>query len=94
MGSSMALRSHTSALCMNFVRQHPSVLGLNNVNVPHLVTVMVEALVAGVVPEPTTTRMVRALKAALENMAPTLKSTIWASISPEKQKALQDLNFL
>ncbi|KAF9289191.1 hypothetical protein BGZ68_009889 [Mortierella alpina] len=75
-------------------RQHPSVLGLNNVNVPHLVTVMVEALVAGVVPEPTTTRMVRALKSALDNMAPTLKTTIWTSISPEKQKALQDLNYL
>jgi len=55
---------------------------------------MVEALVAGMVPEPTTTRMVRALKSALDNMAPTLKTTIWTSISPEKQKALQDLNYL
>ncbi|KAG0205651.1 hypothetical protein BGX28_002767 [Mortierella sp. GBA30] len=74
--------------------QHPPVLGLNNVNMPHLVTVMVEALVAGVVPEPTTTRMVQTLKASLSTLDPALKTTIWNSISPEKRKTLQDLNYV
>ncbi|KAI1316705.1 hypothetical protein EDD11_009594 [Mortierella claussenii] len=74
--------------------QHPSVLGLNNVNVPHLVTVMVEALVAGMVPEPNTTRMVQTLKAALSTLDSTITTTIWNSIAPEKRKTLQDLNYL
>ncbi|KAF9394692.1 hypothetical protein CPC16_010607 [Podila verticillata] len=74
--------------------QHPSVLGLNNVNMPHLVTVMVEALVAGIIPEPIATRMVHTLKAALGSMDSNMTSTIWNSISPEKRKTLQDLNYL
>ncbi|KAF9415626.1 hypothetical protein BGZ76_004776, partial [Entomortierella beljakovae] len=60
-----------------FEAQIPSVLGLNNVNVPHLVTVMAEALAAGVVPEPTTTKMVHCFKAALNTLDPTIKATIW-----------------
>ncbi|KAF9578472.1 hypothetical protein BGW38_005703, partial [Lunasporangiospora selenospora] len=48
--------------------QHPAVLGLNNINMPHLVTVMVEALVAGIVPEPIASRMVHMMKAALASM--------------------------
>ncbi|KAG0269851.1 hypothetical protein BGZ95_001880, partial [Linnemannia exigua] len=74
--------------------QHPSVLGLNNVNMPHLVTVMVEALVAGIIPEPIATRMVHTMKAALASMDSNMTSTIWNSISPEKRKTLQDLNYL
>ncbi|KAG0325589.1 hypothetical protein BGZ99_000415 [Dissophora globulifera] len=74
--------------------QHPSVLGLNNINMPHLITVMVEALVAGVVPEPNTGRMVIMLKAALSTLDSTMTSTIWNSIDPEKRKTLQDLNYL
>ncbi|KAG0314219.1 hypothetical protein BGZ97_009502 [Linnemannia gamsii] len=74
--------------------QHPSVLGLNNVNMPHLVTVMVEALVAGIIPEPIATRMVHTMKAALSSMDSNMTSTIWNSISPEKRKTLQDLNYL
>jgi hypothetical protein len=70
------------------------VLGLNNVNMPHLVTVMVEALVAGIIPEPIATRMVHTMKAALSSMDSNMTSTIWNSISPEKRKTLQDLNYL
>ncbi|KAF9103746.1 hypothetical protein BGX27_010397 [Mortierella sp. AM989] len=77
-----------------FEANHPSILGLNNVNMPHLVTVMAEALVAGVVPEPNTTRMVQYLKAALSTLDPTITTTIWNSISPEKRKTLQDLKYL
>ncbi|KAF9365094.1 hypothetical protein BGX34_011434 [Mortierella sp. NVP85] len=74
--------------------QHPSVLGLNNVNMPHLVTVMVEALVSGVVPEPLTARMVLTLKAALSILDSAMTAAIWSSIDPEKRKTLQDLNYL
>ncbi|KAF9143232.1 hypothetical protein BGX30_001008 [Mortierella sp. GBA39] len=74
--------------------QHPAVLGLNNVNVPHLVTVMVEALVAGVVPEPTQSRMVYILKAALSTLDAAITTTLWNSIAPEKRKTLQDLRYL
>ncbi|KAG0255635.1 hypothetical protein BG011_004999 [Mortierella polycephala] len=74
--------------------QHPSVLGLNNVNMPHLVTVMVEALVAGIVPEPTTSRMVHTLKVALSTLDSTITTAIWNSIAPEKRKTLQDLKYL
>ncbi|KAG0008239.1 hypothetical protein BGZ80_003661, partial [Entomortierella chlamydospora] len=77
-----------------FEAQHPSILGLNNVNMAHLITVMAEALVAGVVPEPNTTRMVHCLKAGLTTLDPTITSTIWNSISPEKRKTLQDMNCL
>lgn len=69
-------------------------LGLNNVNMPHLVTVMVEALVSGVVPESLTARMVLTLKAALSILDSTMTAAIWNSIDPEKKKTLQDLNYL
>lgn len=75
-------------------RQHPSVLGLNNINMPHLVTVMVEALVAAIVPEPIATRMVQTLKAALATLDSNTTNTIWNSISPEKRRTLQELNYL
>ncbi|KAF9339339.1 Importin-5, partial [Linnemannia elongata] len=74
--------------------QHPAVLGLNNVNVPHLVTVMVEALVAGVVPEPTQSRMVYILKVALSTLDAAITTTLWNSIAPEKRKTLQDLHYV
>ncbi|KAG0283826.1 hypothetical protein BGZ96_011804 [Linnemannia gamsii] len=74
--------------------QHPAVLGLNNVNVPHLVTVMVEALVAGVVPEPVQSRMVYILKAALSTLDTAITTTLWNSIAPEKRKTLQDLHYV
>ncbi|KAF9194751.1 hypothetical protein BGZ49_003131 [Haplosporangium sp. Z 27] len=77
-----------------FEAQHPSILGLNNVNVPHIVTVMAEALAAGIVPEPNTTRMAHCLKAGLSTLDPTMTTSIWNNISPEKRKTLQDLNFL
>lgn len=63
-------------------------------HMPHLVTVMVEALVAGIIPEPIATRMVQTLKAALGSMDSNMTSTIWNSITPEKRKTLQDLNYL
>ncbi|KAG0362852.1 importin subunit beta-3 [Gamsiella multidivaricata] len=74
--------------------QHPSVLGLNNVNMPHLVTVLVEALAAAVVSEPLTTRMVCTLKAILSTLDGTMVATIWNSIAPEKRKTLQDLKYI
>ncbi|KAF9938189.1 hypothetical protein BGZ65_000222 [Modicella reniformis] len=74
--------------------QHPSVLGLNNINMPHLVTVMVEALVAAIIPEPIATRMVQTLKAALATLDANTTTTIWNSITPEKRKTLQELNYL
>ncbi|KAK3832761.1 MAG: importin subunit beta-3 [Linnemannia gamsii] len=74
--------------------QHPAVLGLNNVNMPHLVTVMVEALVAGLVPEPTQSRMVYILKAALSTLDAAITTTLWNSIAPEKRKTLQDLHYV
>ncbi|KAF9939192.1 hypothetical protein BGZ65_011271 [Modicella reniformis] len=70
--------------------QHVAVLG----NVPHLVTVMVEALVSGVVPEPLTARMVIILKAVLSTLDSTNRTTIWNNIDPEKRKTLKDLNYL
>lgn len=69
-------------------------LGRNNSNVPHLVTVMVEALVSGVVPEKLANRMVLTLKAALSTLDSNVTSAIWNSIDPEKRKTLQELNYL
>ncbi|KAF9926818.1 hypothetical protein FBU30_003672 [Linnemannia zychae] len=74
--------------------QHPAVLGLNNVNVPRLVTVMVEALVAGVVPEPVQGRMVYILKAVLSTLDAAITATLWNSIAPEKRKTLQELHYV
>ncbi|KAF9978604.1 hypothetical protein BGZ73_001520 [Actinomortierella ambigua] len=74
--------------------QTPAVLGLNNINMPHLTTVMVEALVAGVVPEQLAQRMAQTLKAALASLDATTTTTIWNSITPEKKKILQELNLL
>lgn len=74
--------------------QNHSVLGLNNVNLPHLVNVMVEALVSGVVPDALTSRMVMTLKAIISTLDANITATIWDNIDPEKRKTLQDLNYL
>ncbi|KAF8926778.1 hypothetical protein BGZ58_010915 [Dissophora ornata] len=74
--------------------QHPSILGRNNINMPHLVTVMVEALVSRVMSEPNTGRMVLTLKAVLSILDSNMTTIIWNSIGPEKRKALQDLKYL
>lgn len=75
-------------------RQHPSVLGLNNVNLAHLATVMIEALVSGIVAEPVATRLAQTLKACLSRLDVNISTAVWNSVSAEKRKVLQDMNFL
>lgn len=91
---------HALALTCLFVilhgiyRQHPSVLGLNNVNLAHLATVMIEALVSGVVAEPVATRLAQTLKVCLSRLDVNISTAVWNSVSAEKRKVLQDMNFL
>ncbi|KAG0331637.1 hypothetical protein BG000_010719 [Podila horticola] len=74
--------------------QHPSVLGLNNVNLAHLATVMIEALVSRVVAEPVATRLAQTLKVCLSRLDVNISTAVWNSVSAEKRKVLQDMNFL
>ncbi|KAF9428919.1 hypothetical protein BGZ94_000530 [Podila epigama] len=75
--------------------QHPAVLGLNNLNLAHLTTVMIETLVSGILTEPTlVSRMAQMLKACLNQLDVNIQTTVWNSVSAEKRKILQDMNFL
>lgn len=81
-------------ICVGYNRQHPSVLGLNNVNLAHLATVMIEALVSGIVAEPVVTRLAQTLKICLSRLDVNISTAVWNSVSVEKRKVLQDMNFL
>ncbi|ORZ27705.1 importin subunit beta-3, partial [Lobosporangium transversale] len=70
--------------------QNMALLGLNNVNLPHITAVMIEALAAGIVPEPMIARMMQTFKAALSMLDSNTTTVIWSKIAPEKKKTLQE----
>ncbi|CAG8626806.1 8999_t:CDS:10, partial [Acaulospora morrowiae] len=74
--------------------QHPAVLGNNNENLPRIITIFVEVLALGILPEFVASRMATAMKAILSGLPDEIKASLWNQIDPEKRKALQDMNYV
>ncbi|KAF9584865.1 hypothetical protein BGW38_004891, partial [Lunasporangiospora selenospora] len=77
--------------------RHTSVLGLNNVNIPHLATVMLEALASGVLMSGNpalVSRLMNTVKAVLSSLDRTLQTTVLSSLTAEKQKTLQSMGLI
>jgi len=64
-------------------------LGNNNENIPRIISIFAEVLVAAILPEIVSTRMVNAVKVILNSLSDDDKTSLWNSIDPEKRQALQ-----
>ncbi|RUS25813.1 importin subunit beta-3, partial [Jimgerdemannia flammicorona] len=74
--------------------QHPSIIGTNSENIPHLVSIFTDVLVAAILPEQLAQRMAVTLKAVLSGVPDAARQQLWNQLEPEKRQALQDLKYV
>lgn len=74
--------------------RHPSILGPNNSQVPHLVKVLTEALAADILDQELTGRVVNSLKMVLGGMDEQSRTQLWNAISPETRSILQEKGYV
>ncbi|ORY01320.1 ARM repeat-containing protein [Basidiobolus meristosporus CBS 931.73] len=73
---------------------HPAILGANNENIPKLVTIFTDTLVAAILSTELAARMVNSLKAVLGGLSDDMRNNLWNSIDVQKRKALNDMGYL
>ncbi|KAK9729082.1 importin subunit beta-3 [Basidiobolus ranarum] len=73
---------------------HPAILGANNENIPKLVTIFTDTLVAAILSAELAARMVNSLKAILGGLSDEVRNNLWNSIDVQKRKALNDMGYL
>lgn len=73
---------------------HPTILGPNNANIPHLVKIFSEVLAADILTSELVTRMVNNLKVILGGVDENTRNQLWNSISVETRTILQKKGYV
>jgi len=72
--------------------RNPIILTQNNL--PKLVDILTEVVTAQILSVEMTTYMINTMKAIISQCDENAKQTLWNSLTPEKQKFLNDTGFL
>ncbi|KAI9339498.1 armadillo-type protein [Pilaira anomala] len=75
-------------------QNHPSILGPNNANIPHIVKIFTETLAADILPAELSARMVNNLKMILGGLDENTRNQLWNSILPETRSILQKKGYV
>ncbi|KAG2213565.1 hypothetical protein INT46_002271 [Mucor plumbeus] len=73
---------------------HPSILGPNNANIPHLVKIFTEVLAADILSPELAARMVNHLKVILGGLDENTRTQLWNAISVETRTILQKKGYV
>lgn len=73
---------------------HPSIIGNGSDTIPKLVEIITKALVAEIMDEELTTKMVTVLRSILGSASVELRGQLWAGLSPKIQTFLTTKNFV